>query len=85
MNKDQKKAIQDECDKLGKGELPDFEAIRAVAQELDDAFNDLSEKAQEGEKGQKLQDDASELNRAADDLEAAIEECQTTLETVINA
>ena len=46
--------------------------IRDIAGEEDDKFNNLSEGLQQAEKGQRMEEVASELNSAADDIDSII-------------
>jgi hypothetical protein len=56
------------------------ELLRALADDTRVKFDDLSEKAQEGERGQKLSGLADNLEAAADELENAQSSIQACLE-----
>jgi uncharacterized protein YukE len=55
------------------------EEIEDMVEELQNEFDELSEKVQEGEKGQKFQDELSVLEKLSSSIYDAIEDLNTSL------
>jgi hypothetical protein len=75
MNKDQKDQLNKVDALMGEA----LELLNALATEHRDEFDGLSEKAQEGAKGQALSDLADSLEAARDEVENA----RSSVETII--
>lgn len=73
MNKKELEALRDEMDKS----LSALEGIRDAAQEQ---FDELSEKQQEGPKGEKLKAEIDTLQEVYDNLETAVQSLSGLLE-----
>ena len=80
MNADRRKRLQDTMSKINEGLAGLIEEITAVADEEEEAFQNLSENLQGGEKGQKMEETATQLRDAADELEQARNALDTCVE-----
>lgn len=67
---------------LESSELSDI--LRSISEEAQDEFDKLSERAQEGEKGDALQEFIDHLENAADSLDEAYSEIREALDIDIN-
>jgi len=65
MNAEQKKVVKQALDEVASAKA----GLEQVRDELQEAFDDLSEKAQEGERGSKMQEEIEQLEQAINGLE----------------
>ena len=81
MNAERRKRLQETMARLNEA-LQSEDAIAdiiAVADEEQEAFENLSENLQAGEKGQKMEETASRLREAAEALEQARDDLDTAV------
>lgn len=76
MNADHKKRLRKATEEIEAG----WAKATEILQEMRDKFDDLSEKAQEGEKGQALNDEAETLESHLDDVERGKDDLYGMLE-----
>lgn len=70
MNKDRKKRLREAAEAIDTA----WAKATDILQELRDKFDEMSEKAQEGENGQALTEEADKLESALDDVERGKDE-----------
>ena len=76
MNKTRRKMLQDIIDQLEQQR----ESLEAVSEEEQEAFDNMPESLQYSEKGEAIQENASDMEQAASDLEDIISTLQDILE-----